>query len=283
MDAFATTLLDFMQADNVRFMIPVFQRRYSWGKTNCKQLMDDLLVLINNQRARHYFGSMVSAVFRDGEIEQWSIIDGQQRLTTVTLLLLAIVRLLREDAVGHTSIENLDGLIEKFLYNTLSTDNSRLKLRLIQSDQRELEELVEGDASYLSSSDIKRNYLYFYDRIQEENIGVVGLLSAICKLEVISLTLGSDDDAQQIFESINSTGMPLEEADKIRNYILMGIAPAEQERLHNDFWLKLEEKTQRGLSDFIRHYLSIKVANIPRKSETFQAFRSYTQSNDLKG
>lgn len=265
-----------MEGADKRYVIPVYQRRYDWKEENCRQLYDDLKKVSCEGRNSHFFGSIVSQVTPAGSRLEYQIIDGQQRLTTVTLLLLAISNMVESGKVQSDEAALNDQIRERFITDKWAPKDDHIKLRPIQSDRRALEKLVAGDScDFERSSNLTDNYKHFCDWIAKEEISVDTLFGAIGKLQVISITLDGDDQAQLIFESLNSTGLALTEGDKIRNYILMGLGPKQQEEIYDNYWTKIQECTGSDVSAFVRDYLSIKQQVTPTISNVYPAFKEY--------
>lgn len=275
-------LLDFMEGKDKRYVIPVYQRRYDWKIDNCRQLYNDLKKLVQTKRSSHFFGSIVSQVVPDGSRIEYHIIDGQQRLTTVSLLLLAISNLYDKELI-HSDIDDLSGDIkESYIISKRAKEDDRIKLRPVKGDRNAFAKLVAGDEEeYDPTSNLTINYRFFCDQIIKGEITPDDLYDAIKRLQIISITLDKDDDAQLIFESLNSTGLALTEGDKIRNYVLMGLQPKQQDEYYENYWIKIEERAGHDVSDFVRHYLSIKTQSIPTISGVYQAFKSYVEDEQI--
>ena len=272
-------LLGFLEGSNNRYVIPVYQRKYDWKINQCRQLFDDLKKMIVEGRKSHFFGSIVSQVVPGGSKIAFHIIDGQQRLTTVTLLLLAIGNLIRAGKVQSRENHLDEQILERFIIDKWPGGDSRIKLRPVEKDRSALEKLVAGDEEdFERASNLTVNYQYFCDWIQKEEIPVDSLYQAVGGLQIISITLDQDDDSQLIFESLNSTGLALTEGDKIRNYILMGLSPEKQEAYYNGYWTKIEGCTGNDVSAFVRDYLSIKEQVTPAISNVYQAFKKYVET-----
>ena len=219
---------DFMEGNDKRFIIPVYQRKYDWKYENCKQLYEDLKKIITDNRESHFFGSIVSAVVPNGSKIEYHIIDGQQRLTTITLLLLALSNLIEEGKITCTKDRLSQEILDRFIISPYADENDKIKLRPVKSDRDALKRLFGDKEDYDFSSNLTINYQYFYDLISQDTISATDLFDAIGKLEIIAITLEQNDNAQLIFESLNSTGLALTEGDKIRNYVLMSLPPKEQ-------------------------------------------------------
>lgn len=277
----ASKMLIFMEGANNRYVIPVYQRKYDWKYDNCKQLYDDLIKIVEEKHESHFFGSIVSEVVPDGSKIQYHIIDGQQRLTTVSLLLLAISNLVAEGKLT-SNLGKLDEQIkDRFLISPWASDDDKIKLRPVRSDREALNRLFGCKEDYDLSSNLTLNYQFFCEMLLKEEIPVDDLFEAIGKLEIISITLNPCDNAQLIFESLNSTGLALTEGDKIRNYVLMGLPAKDQTRCYDTYWSKIEQCTQGDVSGFVRDYLSIKQQVIPTVNDVYRAFKRYAENMRL--
>jgi uncharacterized protein with ParB-like and HNH nuclease domain len=271
----AEPLSDFMMGAKRHFIIPVYQRNYEWRIENCKQLFDDLVKVEKSGAASHFFGSIVSAYQASGRSTNYLVIDGQQRLTTVTLLLLAMYNLIVEGKVTlqDPNIEN--EIYEQFLVDKYQSDATKIKLKPVKNDQKALEGLFGDGSNRIASSHLTANYEYFYDRIQKNELSIDDLYNAIFKLQIINIELQENDNPQLIFESLNSTGLDLSEGDKIRNFILMGQPANLQDIYYENYWNKIETNVQYDVSMFIRDYLSIKIGRIPPQKQIYKNFKEY--------
>ena len=274
-------LLGFMEGANNRYVIPVYQRKYDWKIENCSKLYEDLKKIIHNNRGSHFFGSIVSQVVPDGSKIEFHIIDGQQRLTTVTLLLLAISNLVKAGRVHTEETDLNEQILQRFIIAPWAKKDDKIKLRPVRDDRPALEKLFGPVDDYDRASNLTINYQFFYDQILKEEVTVDELYDAIGKLEIISITLDQGDDPQLIFESLNSTGLALQEGDKIRNYVLMGMTPNDQEYYYDNYWTKIEKCTENDVSGFVRDYLSVKSLVTPTISNVYQAFKKYSEDAGL--
>ena len=257
----------FMEGADKRYIIPVYQRKYDWKLENCRQLYSDLKKIVLEGRSSHFFGSIVSSVVPVGSRLEYHIIDGQQRLTTVTLLLL-------QKLVSQSG--RLDEQIaQRFLISPWAAAEDQIKLRPVKGDREALARLFGAEEDFDPASNLTHNYRFFCDMLLKESISIDELYAGIGKLEIISITLDHDDNAQLIFESLNSTGLALEEGDKIRNYILMGLNPREQNSYYDTYWTKIEKCTGNDVSSFVRDYLSIKEQVTPTLNTVYHAFKVY--------
>ena len=272
-----TRLVAYMQGANNRFVIPVYQRSYTWKTENCKQLFDDLIKVVREHRKSHFFGSIVSVHNPDAEggHNEFLVIDGQQRLTTVSLLLLAMYNLMKKGIVVPAKASLGEQIYETYLVDKWQDDDTRIKLKPVKDDKKAFDRLFGDESDYINGSNLTLNYKFFYERIQKEEISVSELYDAICRLEIISITLNQDDNPQLIFESLNSTGVALSEGDKIRNFILMGLPSKEQNDYYEKYWSKIEQCTNNDVSLFVRDWLSVRQQATPAISRIYYTFKQY--------
>lgn len=275
-------MMEYMDGASKRYVIPVYQRKYDWKEDNCRQLYEDLKKIVSDKRDSHFFGSIVSSVIGNGATTEYHIIDGQQRLTTVTLLLLAIRNLIQQKKIRAEEPQLDEQINERFLISKWAKEDDRIKLRPVKSDRDALLKLFGDEEDYDQSSNLTLNYKFFCNLLLREEIPVDDLYAAIGKLEIISITLDQGDNAQMIFESLNSTGLALTEGDKIRNYILMGLPPKDQNKYYDHYWAKIEKCTDKDVSGFIRDYLSVKQQITPTISNVYRAFKEYAENAGLQ-
>lgn len=285
MKATQVTLLELL-AKRGQFSVPIYQRVYSWEEPQCRQLWDDIIRAGRDGRIKsHFIGSIVYIKQDDEPISLLSnmlVIDGQQRLTTISLILEAFARQLSEGE------EVVDGFSEnkirvRYLLNQEEEGEGRYKLLLSKIDKPTLQSLVDQKKEPKDSSvRIIENFQYFEKKIQSLNDGdKMALCHGLVKLMVVDIILSSSqDNPQLIFESMNSTGLDLSQADLIRNFILMGLKPKEQKKLYNDYWQPMEqlfgqEAYRKYFDAFVRHYLTIHTGEMPTKRGVYQAFKTY--------
>ena len=287
MDGKAIKLVKYLDGSEKRFIIPVYQRNYSWKVENCRQLYDDLVKVSVSNRNMHFFGSLVSVY--NGVSEEFLIIDGQQRVTTISLLLLAIHNILKEGKLVAEDNRLLEKVYKKYLVDEYDPTERRIKLKTVNRDFDAFEKLFEESPSeYIPDSDITIIYLYFYERILKEEISIDELYESITKLMVINITVSEDDNPQLIFESLNSTGVDLTEGDKIRNYVLMGQSVENQELYYKKYWSKIEiytgndNRNNNGVSLFVRDYLSAMKQSTPSMDKIYPYFKNYVAERDIE-
>ncbi len=270
----------FLEGSDKHFVIPVYQRNYDWKKEQCKQLFDDLIDISKINRT-HFLGSIVSIYYDDGEDLEYLIIDGQQRLTTLSLLLLAIYKIIDKDLL-QTNV-NKEQIRDEYLINKYSKDDKKIRLKPVKNDKNAFASLFkEEEDDYIQDTNITINFQYFYERILKKELSIDKLFLAIKQLIIVDIELkNGEDDPQLIFESLNSTGLNLKESDKVRNFILMKENFATQERYYTLYWNKIEENTNYNVSDFTRDYLTIKERSIPNKNKVYLHFKRYVTSNIL--
>ena len=272
----------YMEGADKRFVIPVYQRNYDWKTENCKQLYDDLVKIIKGNRRSHFFGSLVSVYNPDGHNEEFLVIDGQQRLTTISLLMLAMYNLLEKGLITAQTANLKQRIFEEYLVDKWQPEETRIKLKPVKNDQKAFGKLFSEPSEYIRESNLTVNYDYFYSRIQKQEITIDELYDAICCLEIINIRLDVNDNPQLIFESLNSTGLDLSEGDKIRNFILMGLPAKEQDDYYENYWNKIEINTKYEVSAFIRDYLSVKQQAIPQQKRIYAIFKEYVELSSVQ-
>ena len=289
MIATQTKVDDFLASNKTQFIIPVYQRNYDWTVGQCKQLLDDILeVGYSNKSNALFIGSIVyihDDAYMTSRLKELTIIDGQQRLTTLTLIYLALYRLAREI--------NEEGLVneinETYLINKFASEDEKLKLRPTENNDRALKYLLRSDATeqFSGFSKLISNYDYFKERINADTYQVV--LKGLSKLMFVEVSLErGKDDPQRIFESLNSTGLKLEQGDLIRNYILMGLSPKDQNKIYQSYWEIIEKlakddtSNESKVSDFIRDYLTLENRSIPNKGKVYVEFKAKYPTTTLE-
>jgi uncharacterized protein with ParB-like and HNH nuclease domain len=281
MKANETNLNKFLSQNDTQFVIPVYQRNYDWKHSQCKQFIDDILEVGDNKNIpAHFLGSIVYVhddLYTTGEIDELVIIDGQQRLTTLTLVYIVLYKLAQKLEDG--SLENR--INETYLINKFAEDEEKLKLRPTENNDVALKFLLsqDGNEDFQEFSKLVENYNYLESRINRQNYKVV--LHGIDKLVFVEISLDRrNDNPQKIFESLNSTGLELSQADLIRNYILMGLDNKTQKNIYENYWKKIEhlakdnDSNESRVSDFMRDYLTNENKKIPIKKRVYEEFKA---------
>lgn len=260
-----------------KFIVPVYQRNYDWKKENCERLIEDLIALDEENKETHFFGSIV---VKPGDYSQDIIvIDGQQRLTTTSLLMLAMKNwMVNNDKQGERI--NPTNINDLFLVDSFSREVDKFKLKSNPRDYQAYKKLFSDEKFFIKNSNITMNYEYLYSMLNDLPITLDQLMNSIQKLQVMVVNLNSpNDDPQLIFESLNSTGVDLTDADKIRNYLLMDERQDSQTFLFENYWEPIEERTHFQLSSFFRDYLTIKNGKYPNISKVYESFTAFYQHN----
>ncbi|MBS6955348.1 MAG: DUF262 domain-containing protein [Enterocloster asparagiformis] len=280
MNAFKSNIFEYMNGTR-QYSIPIYQRVYSWGTEQCQRLWTDVVSMQKEKRIGHFVGSIV----RIDEVSaagfpKAQIIDGQQRLTTLTLLLIALRDFVKQNSVP-TEI-NADEITDTLLINTYKRDNDRYKLLLTKTDQDMLKKLVENiDLSQESASRIVSNYDFFLKQISKGDLTPDEIYQSIGKLQMVDIALDRQyDDPQAIFESLNSTGMDLKDSDLIRNFVLMGLPGTKQELIYNNIWRPMEELFVYGnqakmMDNFLRDYLTMQLGRLVNQNDVYKEFKIY--------
>jgi hypothetical protein len=273
----ASPLVKMMQGPQVRFVIPVYQRNYDWKREQCARLFDDLEALSRDGRTSHFFGSIVSRY----DVNRHVLIDGQQRVTTTFLLLAALLRQIEAgEIVAERPAMVADFIRREWLIDPYD-EVEKLKLKLVKGDQQAFAAVIAGDDSKLvPGSNVTENYRYFLERIAATELSAEELRAAIESLVVIDIRLEGDDNAQLIFESLNSTGLDLSEGDKIRNYVLMDLPEKTQEECYDKYWNPIEINTDYDVSSFIRDYLAAVTRKTPAIRRVYHVFREFAAGKE---
>lgn len=296
MKATEAKFLDFIKK-SPQFVIPIYQRTYSWTERECRQLWDDILRTgSNDDVSAHFVGSIVyieKGLYQVTSQSPLVVIDGQQRLTTMALLIAAVTEALEN--LPEDNREPVEGfspgkLRHYYLINREEEGERRYKLILSQTDRDSLIAVVEGKEWPKEQSwRIAKNYELFESWIAGCKGDLTALCKGIAKLVVVDIALSRDqDNPQLIFESMNSTGRELTQADLIRNFILMGLEPGQQTHLYETYWRPMElefgqEAYGIHFDSFMRHYLTFKTGNIPRLDEVYDAFKTHARSLKVAG
>ncbi|GAA9641024.1 DUF262 and DUF1524 domain-containing protein [Helicobacter pylori] len=289
MKAGEATLLEFFEQNQTnQFVIPIYQRLYSWGKEQCKQLWDDIIKIGGNDKMNgHFIGSILYVL--DGNTHSNNpllIIDGQQRLTTITLLFIALR--------NHSSDEVKRKEIESYLINSNKDGDKKFRLILSESDRDTLLSLIDENRRKPNepSSKIMENFKLFEKWISENTDKLETIFKGLEKLMIVWIALEKGkDDPQLIFESMNSKGIELTQTDLIRNYIVMETEVEKQEDFYNQYWRAMEEdfkqskkqsKKEDLFNKFVRHYLTIKIGKTPNEKRVYEAFKDYQQKEGIE-
>ncbi len=288
MKADAIKLLDFIgKSQEKQFVIPIYQRVYSWEKEQCKQLWDDIVKTGgNDQMNGHFIGSIVFV--QDGiyttSHNELLVIDGQQRLTTITLLLTALRDHLNDEdefleKFSRQKIQN------RYLINSDEKGDKKFKLILSEPDRDTLLSLIDKNRRKPSEPSLKimENFKLFEEWVSNTN-KLETIFKGLDKLMVVEISLErGKDNPQLIFESMNSTGKDLTQTDLIRNYILMGLEPEKQKIFYKKYWRAMEEdfkQNKKWFDRFVRHYLTIKT-RVPNINKIYVAFKDYRQKEGI--
>ena len=290
MQAKEARLLEFLKK-SPQFVIPIYQRTYSWGERECRQLWDDILRTGRDDKvSAHFVGSIVyveKGLYHVSSQSPLLVIDGQQRLTTITLLIEALAR-----SLGNS--EPLDGFSAKklrnyYLLNMLEEGERKYKLLLSQTDKASLIALMEQHPKPKEFSiRVETSFQFFQKWVAESKGEIEALCKGLAKLLIVDISLSRDqDNPQLIFESLNSTGRELSQADLIRNFILMGLEPQLQTKLYGQFWRPMEvdfgqEAYATHFDGFMRHYLTVKTGDIPNVNRVYEAFKLYARSPQVE-
>ncbi|GAA7389912.1 DUF262 domain-containing protein [Helicobacter pylori] len=287
MKAIQSTINDFFALTGTIFSIPVYQRNYTWEEGNCEKLLQDIISISQNKKT-HFMGSITYILhWIDDEkslrkLQEFVIIDGQQRITTIMLLLKAI----------ETKIPNEE--IKKEIDGLLNLSGQRLRLKPIKSDKEAFDLVMQNRSHEIQGvSHIRNNYKFFtkeLDNYLSKGVRIEEIYGAFLRLKIVAVGLElGEDDPQVVFESINATGVQLKGLDLIRNYLMMGENSDKQKDLYETYWVPLENWLgERNLNDFIKTYLRIYLEDKLREGEreVYEALKDHHRDNfpnDIQG
>ena len=285
MKASSANLLSVLKGPK-QFVIPIYQRTYSWQIAQCEKLLKDIIRISKDPSVPgHFIGSIV--YFQEGihtvsDVPELLVIDGQQRLTTVSLMIAAIAEFVKENDIEIET--NFTKLQNYYLLNAEEEGNLRYKLLLTRKDKETLIDLIKGvPLNEDHSQRVYENFNYFKSKINKDN--AEDIYNGIQRLFIVDVALEKDkDNPQLIFESLNSTGLDLSHADLIRNYILMGQEVNLQKELYERFWYPMEQSYGNDYSTyfdwFMRDYLSVKTGSIPKIDMVYDSFKNYVQGDN---
>lgn len=290
MKAIDTEFTKFLGVE-AQFFVPIYQRKYSWNRDNCLKLVDDILdVAKDKNRPCHFIGSVIYLAKQDAmhasAIKEYLVIDGQQRLTTLSIVLLALADYTRlkitDDEEYKKASTNFKKLSRRYLINEDESGDTYYKLRLNEEDFYAWKKLLENrtkpdDIKY---SRIFENYRFIYKVLCDKDSDPQLIYDGIKKLRLIDTYLIPEDNAQLVFETVNSTGLPLSTADKIRNFVLMTVDPTSQARLYADYWHPMEKDLGMefgGTSNFTSFFNYYMTAVLQRQvsSDYYDVFKKY--------
>lgn len=285
MEAKQRQIVEFLSTANTQFTIPVYQRNYNWEEKQCSVLLKDILQAADNDNIlSHFIGSIVylhEGVYTVGK-KEFSIIDGQQRLTTITILLCVLYHKAKE--LGNIQIADM--IYERYLTDKYIIDEDKLKLIPPGKNFKVFKNIVDERFTEIEDEEKDNNFINNYKFFKEEIISIETIekvIIGIQKLIYVDIALErGKDDPQKIFESLNSTGLDLSQGDLIRNFILMNLRREEQNRIYEDYWIPLEENTKVlkrnkikiQISEFMRDFLTLEFGKIPNQSKVFEEFKS---------
>lgn len=279
MEARKIKLLEFIGNGKKTFNIPVYQRNYDWKEEQCRKLFEDIQNIVKSDyEIEHFLGTVVFVSSKsEMNFNEYVLIDGQQRITSIMLLL----KVLQEKVTDENDKEEI---WEEYLINKrVPEENLRIRLKPVESDGMPYKKLIEENDVSLTSN-VCKNYRLFEKLIQESNYSAEEIYKALGKIELVYIQLEKgkkSENPQMIFESLNSTGLSLTQGDLIRNYLLMNHEYEKQKMLYKNFWLEIEKRiTNEKISDFVRDYLTMKNGSISNKDKVYDDFKKYIKQNN---
>jgi len=266
------------EAYGSQYVIPVYQRNYTWKKSKqVKQLLFDIEQILCGNKKRHFIGTIVYVIVKTNfMVRERAIVDGQQRLITMFLITYA----LRNIALNKNENKIAEALNNNYLENVTGDEQYKYRLQPSVSDDDAYSYIAAGKIDeYTKNSRVMENYRFIYKELELlcDKYTLMDVINAVRALYIVRIELAENDDAQQIFESINSTGEKLTAADLIRNYIMMNKSNSEQEKIYKEYWLELEKifPESKKMAEFFRFYLAGKTYTLTTEKELYGVFKEY--------
>lgn len=279
MTANETNILDFLEGAKKVFIIPPFQRNYEWNTIQCEELFEDIKLIASDEGKKHYLGNIVYYTGKKSPSTgtEYILVDGQQRITTILILLCA---LRDSDTEGKLQVD----IYSDFLENKIKNNSFETKLKQTAYDQDDFSALVMKGGETDKDSKVYQNYKFFMQLIENSDISIDTLLNTFYRIEIADIDLDVKDDletVQRIFEKINSTGKPLTTGDMIRNFLLLTNDLTKQEKLYQKYWFEIEKKIiSENVSDFTQDYLRMKTYKDIKEEDTYKEFKKeFSKSN----
>ena len=267
---------EFLYGGEIEFVIPVYQRNYSWEIEQCEKLLDDIRKLYEDERKGHFLGSIVAKSEMDVKRNiKYTIIDGQQRLTSIFLMIKAFLRVYGE------KLEILDKFVKRDLEETLAdprNKDNKLRLYPVKNDSSVFEKIMfDKNIEMDKESRMAINFQYFVKYFQDfSKLDIIEYYAALQKLDIVFMSLEEYDDAQIIFESINSTGLNLTQTDLIRNFLLMAENSETQKKLFENYWDKFEKILGiEELNEFFKYFTTYKSTVFTKEENIYNSYKEY--------
>lgn len=272
-----------------QYIIPVYQRKYSWlADVHCARLWNDIVKMEKGHKKHHFVGSIVSIAEKKAlmGVQKQLIIDGQQRMTTLSILMIALRDYLKETMPEEDFEDNITDMVLK---NPKRKGEDAYKMLLTDTDKEVMIKLVDGmKISETEDSQIYTNYQYFRQKVSEGVLTPIQIFESISKLDIVGIILDREqgDEPQLIFESLNSTGMDLSKSDLIRNFILMGLDNDEQIKIYNNYWEPFEvyfknPDVPERMDRFFRDYLVMKKGSYVNFAYIYDVFKEYAGNSEF--
>ncbi len=278
MNADSIELLSLIGENKAVFKIPVYQRNYEWKEKHIRQLFSDLEKIVENDfKTKHFLGTIVFVTRKKRRLSvERILIDGQQRVTTTIIILKAIYDCIKADSSKSDILA--DEILETYLENKHVNEESKYKLKPVKTDESSYYDLMNNQKS---DSNIYKNYVIVKNLIDTSKHSIEDIFEALMNVHIVYIDLDDGENPQIIFESLNSTGLSLTQADLIRNFILMGLDYDKQTRYYEKYWVKIEELlTNKIISNFVRDYLTMRENNVTKKNRVYEQFKYFYRTND---
>ena len=281
MEASVIKLVELL-GDARQYLVPLFQRPYIWERKEWQTLWTDITDLCEAQDPRpHFFGAMVLIPARSVPegVTKYSLIDGQQRYTTISILFAA----LRQVALQKKEERLAEEIYKRFLINEFADGDDYFKLLPTQGDREHYKNIIRGQISNDDDARLAKAYRYFESEIRKSELELRKIKDVVEKsLSIVRVLLDEREDPYIVFESLNAKGRSLSQADLIRNYFLMKIHTSEQEKIYNTFWRPMEKILgEANLTEFMRHYLIMLRGDVVKKGDVYYNLRDYVEKKKM--
>lgn len=282
MEVVRSSVLSILEGNESKLYIPSYQKQYDWRTNNCSKFFDDLTRIINFSLENHFLGAFIVTTAPDNQFIRYEIVDGQQRLLTCSLILLALANLVKSEKLTSKNSYLADEIMDRYLVSRYDSSDNKYKLILTGEDQESYLKLFGDPENYNQSSKITINYEWICQSILESPYSADDIYSALKKLYSIFIKLDTSESAHEIFEGLNNSGLSLTEGDKVRNLLLMSLKKSERDASLEYFWSEIEDCCKGNtLTNFIQDYLSIKDNRVTDISNLYEAFKAYKYKSRL--
>ena len=298
MNAMLTDIATFFNKPTTQFFIPVYQREYSWKREQIDQLLNDIEKVLTKENNNHFLGNVIYKSSTYGGIVSNELIDGQQRVTTMCLIFIGLRNILNSEEMYRNDYINSNELLQKisilneWITNRFTSENFKMRLKPNNKDSGVFRDIYDNQIKPEDKdSQLYLNYVIILQRLKKwidfELFSLNDILNVFSKLNLVAIEIKEDDNVkvQNIFESINSTGLSLDNMDLVRNFLLMGLNESEQDLFYKDYWLPYQEKMKKFTpfskeDEFLRIFLQVSLGRIVSKKMIYSEFKNFSEKKN---